>query len=78
MTVKNHMIGGVSPSLKTHAHTIPKVYTADKHHSMAQHKTGTMSSLSNNLSELDMLLQDLSSAQFMAEVDRRNNQSQLI
>jgi hypothetical protein len=29
-------------------------------------------SLSNNLSELDSLLQDLSSAQFMAEVDRRN------
>ena len=31
-----------------------------------------MTPLSNNLSELDMLLQDLSSAQFMAEVDRRN------
>lgn len=31
-----------------------------------------MSTLSSNLSELDMLLQDLSSAQFMAEVDRRN------
>ena len=30
------------------------------------------SSLSNNLSELDTLLQDLSSAQFIAEVDRRN------
>ncbi|XP_064612081.1 leupaxin-like [Liolophura sinensis] len=29
-------------------------------------------SLSNNLSELDQLLQDLNSAQFMAEVDRRN------
>ena len=32
----------------------------------------TMTPLSSNLSELDMLLQDLSSAQFMAEVDRRN------
>ena len=31
------------------------------------------STLSTNLSELDSLLQDLSSAQFMAEVDRRNN-----
>lgn len=31
-----------------------------------------MTPLSNNLSELDSLLQDLSSAQFMAEVDRRN------
>ena len=30
------------------------------------------SALSNNLSELDTLLQDLSSAQFIAEVDRRN------
>ncbi len=28
--------------------------------------------LSANLSELDLLLQDLSSAQFMDEVDRRN------
>lgn len=33
---------------------------------------GNMSALSSNLSELDSLLQDLSSAQFMAEVDRRN------
>ena len=31
------------------------------------------SSLSNNLSELDTLLQDLDSAQFMAEIDRRNS-----
>ncbi|KAK3084907.1 hypothetical protein FSP39_021178 [Pinctada imbricata] len=31
-----------------------------------------MSALSNNLSELDQLLQDLNSAQFMAEVDKRN------
>lgn len=30
------------------------------------------SQLSNNLSELDQLLQDLNSAQFMAEVDKRN------
>ncbi|XP_013074896.2 leupaxin-like isoform X1 [Biomphalaria glabrata] len=32
-----------------------------------------MSALSNNLSELDQLLQDLNSAQFMAEVDRKSN-----
>jgi hypothetical protein len=32
-----------------------------------------MSQLSNNLSELDQLLQDLNSAQFMAEVDKRNS-----
>ena len=79
VTVKNHKIGGGSPShqahAKTHAHTIPKVHGAESSYSpnMSHHKPGTMSSLSNNLSELDMLLQDLSSAQFMAEVDRRNN-----
>lgn len=32
-----------------------------------------MSALSSNLSELDQLLQDLNSAQFMAEVDKRNS-----
>ncbi|CAL1545825.1 unnamed protein product [Lymnaea stagnalis] len=32
-----------------------------------------MSALSNNLSELDQLLQDLNSAQFMAEVDRKSS-----
>ena len=31
------------------------------------------SQLSNNLSELDQLLQDLNSAQFMAEVDKRSS-----
>ncbi|BFZ04528.1 hypothetical protein BsWGS_07566 [Bradybaena similaris] len=34
-----------------------------------------MSALSNNLSELDQLLQDLNSAQFMAEVDRKSTQA---
>ncbi|XP_013384961.1 leupaxin isoform X2 [Lingula anatina] len=37
---------------------------------------GGKSSLSNNLSELDYLLQGLNSAQFMAEVDRRNAEMQ--
>ena len=31
-----------------------------------------MSALSNNLSELDQLLQDLNSAQFLADVDRKS------
>ncbi|XP_076108078.1 leupaxin-like isoform X3 [Mytilus galloprovincialis] len=35
-----------------------------------------MSSISNNLTELDQLLQDLNSAQFMAEVDKRNSANQ--
>ena len=35
-------------------------------------KPTNSSSLSANLSELDILLQDLSSAQFMEEVDRKN------
>ena len=39
---------------------------------------GTRSSLSNNLSELDTLLQDLSSAQFIAEVDRRHSGGELV
>ncbi|CAG5120438.1 unnamed protein product, partial [Candidula unifasciata] len=34
-----------------------------------------MSALSSNLSELDQLLQDLNSAQFMAEVDRKSGQA---
>lgn len=33
---------------------------------------GRMSALSSNLSELDQLLQDLNSAQFLAEVDRKS------
>ncbi|OWF55345.1 Paxillin [Mizuhopecten yessoensis] len=37
-----------------------------------------MSTLTNNLSELDQLLQDLNSAQFMAEVDKRNVSNQHI
>ncbi|XP_061162796.1 paxillin-like isoform X1 [Saccostrea echinata] len=36
------------------------------------------SQLSNNLSELDQLLKDLNSAQFMAEVDKRNSGNQPI
>lgn len=35
-------------------------------------RANRMSALSNNLSELDQLLQDLNSAQFMAEVDRKS------
>jgi len=33
-----------------------------------------MSMISNNLSELDQLLADLNSAQFMAEVDKKHAQ----
>ena len=33
-----------------------------------------MSMISNNLSELDQLLNDLNSAQFMAEVDKKSSQ----
>ncbi|XP_035827386.1 paxillin isoform X2 [Aplysia californica] len=39
----------------------------------AQLRPHRMSALSNNLSELDQLLQDLNSAQFMAEVDRKSS-----
>ena len=37
-----------------------------------------MSALSNNLSELDQLLQDLNSAQFMAEVDRKSGSGEFL
>lgn len=38
----------------------------------ARNQPKQMSALSSNLSELDQLLQDLNSAQFMAEVDKKN------
>ncbi|KAL5015690.1 hypothetical protein ScPMuIL_005279 [Solemya velum] len=43
----------------------------DKHPQDRAQDPRQMSALGNNLSELDQLLEDLNSAQFMAEVDRR-------
>ncbi|BFZ18320.1 hypothetical protein BsWGS_21359 [Bradybaena similaris] len=49
------------------------IRAAAPHGSRARDRGDRMSALSSNLSELDQLLQDLNSAQFMAEVDRKSS-----
>ncbi|XP_074641566.1 paxillin-like isoform X2 [Tubulanus polymorphus] len=50
----------------------PQPIYANQPSDTGQQKPNNMSSLNKNLSQLDSLLEDLNSAQFMAEVDRRS------
>ena len=59
-------------------HQHQQQHQQQQHQQQQQQPPKQMSSLTNNLSELDQLLQDLNSAKFMEEVDKRDVREWLI
>lgn len=71
-STKSHKVEETTTSVSRTQYEVKPLPLASQQALPAAQGNKAMTPLSNNLSELDSLLQDLSSAQFMAEVDRRN------